>query len=74
MDIRSIDLTIDYGMFYDELRNAMTESKIFPREAKISYEEQTKIIKQLKELMVEHEMDPNKFINVHFRVKAHEFD
>ena len=67
MDIRSIDLTIDYDMFYDELENALSD-------AKVSYDERTKIIKQLKDNGVEFEMEPNKFINVHFRVKAHEFD
>ena len=54
-------------MFYDELENALSD-------AKVSYDERTKIIKQLKDNGVEFEMEPNKFINVHFRVKAHEFD
>ena len=67
MDIRSIDLTIDYDMFYEEVSNGLYEQKV-------PYEKVQKIIKSLRDEDVAVTMDPNKFINVHFRVKAHEFD
>ena len=67
MDIRSNDLTIDYDMFYEEVSSGLYEQKV-------PYEKVEKIIKSLRDEDVAVAMDPNKFINVHFRVKAHEFD
>ena len=65
MDIRNIALTIDTDSFYEELEKAMFTTADKADEVK-------KIIQQMQELGVEFEIDPNKFINVHFRVKAHE--
>lgn len=67
MDIRNIVLTIDWDMFHDELEKAMFTTSDKADEVK-------KIIKKMKELCVAHEIDPNKFVNVHLNVKAHEFD
>ena len=65
MDIRNIALTIDTDSFYEELEKAMFTTADKADEVK-------KIIHEMKELCVDCEIDPNKFINVHFRVKAHE--